>query len=96
MGFRAFFHRLVTALIAATLAYSMAVAASVSTSVAESKGGSSVAATARTILDQALIARNPDTRKVAVEALGMIGPHEPYLGRLLPKRSGWTDDGSVC
>lgn len=38
---------------------------------------------ARQVLDQALTARNPDSRKVAVQALGLIGPHEPYLGRLL-------------
>ena len=38
---------------------------------------------ARNILDEALIARNPDTRKEAVRALGLIGPREPYLGRLL-------------
>lgn len=38
---------------------------------------------ARNILDQGLTARNPDTRKEAVRSLGLIGPHEPYLGRLL-------------
>ena len=38
---------------------------------------------ARNILDQGLTARNPDTRKESVRALGLIGPHEPYLGRLL-------------
>ncbi len=35
------------------------------------------------ILDQALTARNPDTRKLAVQALGLIGPREPYLSRLM-------------
>ncbi|HEY2347346.1 MAG TPA: HEAT repeat domain-containing protein [Xanthomonadaceae bacterium] len=38
---------------------------------------------ARTILDQALTARDPDTRKTAVEALGLIGPREPYMTRLM-------------
>jgi hypothetical protein len=37
----------------------------------------------REILDAALMARNPDTRKAAVEALGLIGPHEPYMTRLM-------------
>ncbi len=43
---------------------------------------SAVEGKARTILDQALTARNPDTRKAAVQALGLIGPREPYLERL--------------
>lgn len=38
---------------------------------------------ARIILDEALTARNPDTRKAAVEALGLIGPREPYRARLM-------------
>ncbi len=44
---------------------------------------SAVEGKARTILDQALTARNPDTRKAAVQALGLIGPREPYMGRLM-------------
>ncbi|MBS0211974.1 MAG: HEAT repeat domain-containing protein [Proteobacteria bacterium] len=42
-----------------------------------------VVAQSRKILDSALTARNPDTRKLAVEALGLIGPREPYLSRLM-------------
>ncbi len=34
------------------------------------------------ILDDALKARNPDTRKAAVQSLGLIGPREPYLTEL--------------
>ena len=37
---------------------------------------------AHLILEAALKARNPDTRKVAVQALGLIGPREPYLSEL--------------
>ena len=37
---------------------------------------------ARAILDAALIDKNPDTRKQAVQAMGLVGPREPYLGRL--------------
>lgn len=37
---------------------------------------------AHLILDDALKARNPDTRKVAVQALGLIGSREPYLSQL--------------
>lgn len=29
----------------------------------------------RKVLDDALIAKNPDTRKEAVRAMGLIGPH---------------------
>jgi HEAT repeat protein len=38
---------------------------------------------ARAILDDALRARNPDTRREAVLALGLIGPREPYMTRLM-------------
>jgi len=38
---------------------------------------------ARAILDEALRARNPDVRAEAVEALGLIGPREPYMSRLM-------------
>ncbi len=38
---------------------------------------------ARTQLHEALEARNPDTRKQAVQALGLIGPRQPYLGQLI-------------
>lgn len=34
------------------------------------------------ILEDALKARNPDTRKAAVQSLGLIGPREPYLSEL--------------
>jgi HEAT repeat protein len=37
---------------------------------------------AHVILDEALKARNPDTRKVAVQALGLIGSREPYDSQL--------------
>jgi HEAT repeat protein len=37
---------------------------------------------AHVILDEALKARNPDTRKVAVQALGLIGSREPYESQL--------------
>ncbi|HTA66431.1 MAG TPA: HEAT repeat domain-containing protein, partial [Xanthomonadaceae bacterium] len=46
-------------------------------------GGNATVERARALLDQALIARNPDTRKAAVEALGLIGPREPYMSRLM-------------
>lgn len=49
----------------------------------EAVSAAAVVGKSRAILDKALIARNPDTRKIAVEALGMIGPHEPYESRLL-------------
>ncbi|MBS0461631.1 MAG: HEAT repeat domain-containing protein [Proteobacteria bacterium] len=42
-----------------------------------------IVAKSRAILDQALTARNPDIRKAAVRALGLIGPHEPYESRLM-------------
>jgi HEAT repeat protein len=38
---------------------------------------------ARSLLDATLIARNPDVRKAAVEALGLIGPREPFRTRLM-------------
>ena len=37
----------------------------------------------RAILDTALTARNPDSRKAGVESLGLIGPREPYKTRLM-------------
>jgi HEAT repeat protein len=37
---------------------------------------------AHLILDDALKARNPDTRKVAVQSLGLIGSREPYVSQL--------------
>ncbi len=38
---------------------------------------------ARTQLHEALEDGNPDTRKQAVQALGLIGPRQPYLGQLI-------------
>lgn len=40
---------------------------------------------ARTHLHEALEDSNPDTRKQAVQALGLIGPRQPYLGALIDK-----------
>jgi HEAT repeat protein len=37
---------------------------------------------ARGLLDDALKDKNPDTRKHAVEALGLVSPSEPYLSQL--------------
>src|SRR5580658_8181545 len=37
---------------------------------------------ARVLLDDALKDKNPDTRKHAVEALGLVSPSEPYLSQL--------------
>src|SRR5271156_34742 len=37
---------------------------------------------ARTQLDDLLKDKNPDTRKQAVQALGLVGPREPYLSEL--------------
>lgn len=37
---------------------------------------------ARGFLDDALKDRNPDTRKQAVQALGLVGPREPYISQL--------------
>src|SRR5713101_3496073 len=37
---------------------------------------------ARSDLDAALKDKNPDTRKHAVQALGLVGPREPYLSQL--------------
>ncbi len=47
------------------------------------EAGGSAIQRARGILDHALTARNPDTRKAAVQALGLIGPREPYMSRLM-------------
>jgi HEAT repeat protein len=38
---------------------------------------------ARTQLHEALEDSNPDTRKQATQALGLIGPRQPYLGQLI-------------
>ena len=38
---------------------------------------------ARTQLHEALEDSNPDIRKQAVQALGLIGPRQPYLGQLI-------------
>lgn len=38
---------------------------------------------ARTQLHEALEDSNPDTRKQATQALGLIGPRQPYLGELI-------------
>lgn len=46
---------------------------------------------ARTYLDTALKSSNPDTRKQAVQALGLIGPREPYISWL----EGMLDDKDV-
>ena len=37
---------------------------------------------ARSRLDDSLKDRNPDTRKHAVQALGLVGPREPYISQL--------------
>src|SRR6266404_6526764 len=37
---------------------------------------------ARTILEESLKDKNPDTRKHAVQALGLVGPREPYISEL--------------
>ncbi len=37
---------------------------------------------ARGLLDEALKDKNPDTRTQAVQALGLVGPREPYLSEL--------------
>jgi HEAT repeat protein len=37
---------------------------------------------ARSLLDNSLKDRNPDTRKHAVESLGLVSPTEPYLSQL--------------
>jgi HEAT repeat protein len=37
---------------------------------------------ARTLLEDSLKDKNPDTRKQAVQALGLVGPREPYLSEL--------------
>lgn len=42
---------------------------------------------ARTHLHEALEDSNPDTRKQAVQALGLIGPRQPYLGELIDMAS---------
>lgn len=46
---------------------------------------------ARAFLDDALKDRNPDTRKQAVQALGLVTPREPYLLQL----EGMLDDKDV-
>lgn len=56
--------------------------ASAATSAAELANAASTSERAHLILEDALKARNPDTRKVAVQALGLIGPREPYLSEL--------------
>jgi len=37
---------------------------------------------ARNLLAGSLMDRNPDTRKHAVQSLGLVSPHEPYLSQL--------------
>ena len=37
---------------------------------------------ARGLLDNSLKDKNPDTRKHAVQALGLVSPREPYLSQL--------------
>ena len=37
---------------------------------------------ARSILEESLKDKNPDTRKQAVQALGLVGPREPYVSEL--------------
>jgi HEAT repeat protein len=37
---------------------------------------------AKSLLDASLHDKNPDVRRVAVQAIGLVGPHEPYLGEL--------------
>jgi HEAT repeat protein len=37
---------------------------------------------ARTLLEDSLKDKNPDARKQAVQALGLVGPREPYLSEL--------------
>jgi HEAT repeat protein len=38
---------------------------------------------ARTLLEDSLKDKNPDTRKHTVQALGLVGPREPYLSELI-------------
>src|SRR5712692_2967051 len=38
---------------------------------------------ARSLLDESLKDKNPDTRKQAVQALGLVGPREPYISQLV-------------
>ena len=37
---------------------------------------------ARTFLNESLNDKNPDTRKHAVQALGLVGPREPYISQV--------------
>ena len=37
---------------------------------------------ARSLLDDSLNDKNPDTRKHAVQSLGLVSPEEPYLSQL--------------
>ena len=37
---------------------------------------------ARSILEESLKDKNPDTRKQAVQALGLVGPREPYVSEI--------------
>ncbi len=37
---------------------------------------------ARALLDTSLHDKNPDTRKATVQAIGLVGPYEPYLTQL--------------
>jgi HEAT repeat protein len=52
------------------------------TNPAEMANAATTTERAHLILEDALKSRNPDTRKVAVQALGLIGPREPYLSEL--------------
>jgi hypothetical protein len=46
---------------------------------------------ASSLLDEALKDKNPDTRKHAVQALGLVGPREPHISQL----EGMLDDKDV-
>lgn len=67
-------------LVASCLA--LALPAFARTSSAEMANVATTAERAHVILDDALKARNPDTRKLAVQAMSLIGPREPYLSEL--------------
>ena len=67
-------------LVASCLA--LALPAFARTNSAEMANLATTAERAHVILDDALKARNPDTRKLAVQAMSLIGPREPYLSEL--------------
>ena len=42
----------------------------------------SIESRAHALLEESLVDKNPDTRKQAAQALGLVGPREPYLSEL--------------